>query len=406
MWGRLLKPLLAYPYLAGERMMGWPPIILLLTIAGGVVSLVKLLGKNRTDPAQSKARLSIAMFSASFLCLWVLPIHVGRWSLWWIIFKVVPGCSAIRAPARLNIVLNVLLVLVACLILEQLRRGHGGIGRLIFPVLAVLLVAEQINTTPTHGIHRAAENAILARVQRPPVGCSSFFFTSPAQSQRSFGNQMDAMLVARAENLPTINGYSGWFPLDWNLLMFDKGYVDRARKWVLIKHLERGLCGLDLRNGSWSTDLDLSQTYTLGEMIDFRQGGNALHFEGEGWGDTEPGGSWTVGAHSVLALELLAPPTSDLLLSLEAHAFTPPQHSHFDDTLLVNGQVAAQWSITDREPVIQRQVQLPAGLIHSRVVRVEFINHDPRSPADFGLSMDTREVGVALHTLRLDALTR
>jgi hypothetical protein len=210
------------------------------------------------------------------------------------------------------------------------------------------------------------------------------------------------MLVARAASLPTLNGYSGWFPPDWNLLMFDNDYISHVRKWVLIKNIEHGLCGLDLRDGSWSANLDLSEVYEPGEVLDFRDGGSADHFEGEGWGGLEPGGSWTVGSHSVLILQLAAPPTSDLTVSFEAHAFTPPQRSPFEESLVVNGRVVTQWSVTERPPIIQRQVQLPAELVRSRVVRIEFIDHDPRSPADFGLSMDTRTLGLSLHTLRVD----
>src|ERR1017187_5383673 len=410
MWGRTLEPVWSRwagnPVGAHERSKGWPPIVLLLTMGGGLVSLIKLWRADRTDAARHRAQLLIAVFGASFLCLWVLSIHVGRWSLWWLVFKGVPGGSAIRVPARFNIVLNVLLILSACLILERLRYRCNRFGRVLFPGLAVLLVAEQINVTPTHAIDRAAENAILGQVKRPPSGCSSFVFTAPAQAQRPFfANQIDAMLVARAANLPTINGYSGWFPPDWNLLMFDNYYIDHARKWAEAKHVEQGICGLDLRNGSWTTELPANNAYSPGEVLDFRTGGNAPHFEDEGWADPEPGGSWTVGGHSVLVLQLPAPPTSDLILSIEAQAFTPPQRSRFDDTLVVNGRVVAQWSITDHEPLIRRQVRLPAGLIPSRIVRIEFINHDPRSPADLGLSGDVRKVGLALHRLRFDPST-
>jgi hypothetical protein len=410
MWSHVLAPVLArserHPFGAGERIVGWPPVILLLTICGGAVSLMKLLGKKLAYSAGHKAQLLIVIFSASFLGLWLLSIRVGKWSLWWLVFKAFPGGSAIRVPVRFNIVLNVLLVLSACLILEQLRYRRSSMQRVVFWGLAVLLVAEQINVEPTHAIDRAAERTILAQIKRPPDACSSFFFTAPAQADRLFFvNQIDAMLVAREMDLPTINGYSGWFPADWNLLMFDKQYIDHVRKWVLVKHIEQGLCGLDLRNGSWTTHLDLKNAYSPGEVLDFREGGNALHFEGEGWGDPEPGGSWTIGGHSLLVLQLPTAPTGDLVLSLEAHSFTPTQRSRFDDTLVVNGRVAAQWKITDQEPTIQRQVRLPAELIRFRVVRIEFINHDPRSPADFGLSADTRKVGLALHTLRLDATT-
>src|ERR1019366_4895999 len=83
----------------------------------------------------------------------------------------------------------------------------------------------------------------------------------------------------------------------------------------------------------------------------------------------------------------------------------PPQRKPFDETLVVNGRVAAQWSITDREPIIQKQVRLPAGMIRSRVLRIEFGDHAPRSPADFGISIDKRKIGLAFHTLRLDTTT-
>jgi hypothetical protein len=144
-------------------------------------------------------------------------------------------------------------------------------------------------------------------------------------------------------------------------------------------------------------------TYSPGEVLDFRKDGNAVRFEGEGWGAPEPDGSWTVGAHSVLLLPLAAAPTGDLLLSIEATAFAPPQRKRFDDTLMVNGSIVAQWPITNWEPSIQKQVRLPAALIRSSVVRIEFINHDPRSPADLGISADTRKIGLSLQTLRLDA---
>jgi len=40
------------------------------------------------------------------------------------------------------------------------------------------------------------------------------------------------------------------------------------------------------------------------------------------------------------------------------------------------------------------------------VVRIEFINHDPRSAADFGLSLDDRKISLGIHTLRVDATAR
>jgi hypothetical protein len=283
-WGRLLKLVMAHPFTPGERMAGWPPIILLLTIGGGAVGASKLFAKDRTDSARHRTQLPIVVFSASFLCLWLLSIRMGKWSLWWLVFKAIPGGSAIHAPARLNFVSNVLLVLAASVILEQLRNGRNRMQRAAFWGLGIILVAEQLNLAPTHWIHRAAENALLAAIKPPLMGCSSFFLTAPAGPERSFAaNQVDAMLVARVTNIPTLNGYSGFLPRDWNLLVFDSGYIDRTRRWAFTENVEQGLCGLDLRNGSWSTVEALNKVYTPGDVIDFRTGGNAVGLEGEGW---------------------------------------------------------------------------------------------------------------------------
>ncbi len=396
-WSRILKPAPApseqQPDAASDKRVGWPPFLLLLTIGG-------------LSAYRRRALSLIVICSASALLLWILSVHVGRWSLWWLVYKVVPGASGSHVPVQLNFVLNVLLIISACLILEQFAYHGSRNLRVACGVLTVLLIAEQINIADTHKIDRATEHALLDRVQHPLAGCSSFLLTAPAQPQRPFyANQIDAMLISQALHLPTANGYNSRFPLGWDLLTFDSAYPDHARQWAALNHIQQGLCGLDLRTGSWTKGAATSNTYSPGQVLDFRRGGNGQPFEGAGWGNPERGGSWTIEDHSVLMLKLSTPPTNDLLLTIEAHAFTPPQRSHFDETLMVNGRVAAEWPITNQEPLIRRQVRLAAELIRSGAVRIEFINHDPRSPADLGLSAVNPKLGLVLDTVRLDATT-
>jgi hypothetical protein len=76
-----------------------------------------------------------------------------------------------------------------------------------------------------------------------------------AHPNRAFyATHIDAMLVSQRFNLPTLNGYSGWFPAEWKLLSFDKDYLENARQWVRNKGIASGLCSLDLSSGTWSTD--------------------------------------------------------------------------------------------------------------------------------------------------------
>jgi hypothetical protein len=207
------------------------------------------------------------------------------------------------------------------------------------------------------------------------------------------------MLIARMYDLPTLNGYSGWVPPDWNLDRFGNNYLFNIKQWVFANHVQHGLCGLDLRNGSWTSVDFAPQLYLPGSMIDFRIRGNSDLYEAGGWGTQEDGGSWTLNDRSTLLLQLPASPGSDLLLSFKAHSFLAPVRPHFRETLQVNGIAVADWSITNSQ--IDERVRLPRAILGSNLVKIEFIDPDPQSPAGLGLSTDGRRLGLALERLKI-----
>lgn len=405
-WGRSLDALtkqLTHDAIApGERQTGWPPLTMALVTVGGLLGFDWRRTRNALDAVQRKRRFLAAVLSLSFIVCWSLSLDVGNQSLWWFIFKFVPGGSAIRVPARFNLVLNVFVVIIACLVLSELQK-RGRAWRIGFGLMALFLVAEQINTASTHEISRLTEKAILGRVSAPPSSCASFFLAYPATPDRPFyANQIDAMLLARVDNIPTLNGYSGWTPPGWNFLTFGPGYFQNVRIWALDKHVTAGLCGLDLRTGSWKPTSFAVIPYSPGSMMDFRTGGNAPLYEREGWGEPEAGGSWTLGDRSVLTFNLPMRPQTDLVLTFRAHAFTPSQRPNFEETLRLNDSEVADWPITYSQPIIEKRLRLPQALFRSRLVRIEFLNHDPRSPAEFGLSIDGRKLGLAIESLKLE----
>ena len=384
----------------GENQRGWPPLTLALIAAGLFLGLSRQDVRGRVGAALGKNRFPIAVLSVAFVTGWVLSVDVDGRSLWWLVFEFIPGGSAIRAPARFNLVLNILVVALACLLLDALNKRAGRGGRVVFWALSLLLVAEQINTDSVFGIQRNSENALLKRVRRPPAGCVSFFLSNPEKGGRIDPyNQVDAMLVARMNNLPTLNGYSGWSPPDWHLDTFDRGYLRYVRQWALANNISAGLCGLDLQEGSW-TRIDFGKVpYLLRSVIDFHTGGNALLYEADGWNSLEEGGAWALGGHSSLLLNLPAPPTTDLLLTLRAHAFTPSQRPSFKETLRVNGSVVAVWPIKGTQ--IEERALIPQSLARSGPLRLEFLNDDPRSPAELGVSPDSRKLGLSFETIKI-----
>jgi hypothetical protein len=100
-------------------------------------------------------------------------------------------------------------------------------------------------------------------------------------------------------------------------------------------------------------------------------------------------------------VDLPQPPRGDLLLSLVAHSFTAPQRPSFTETLRINGRNLDTWRIEAFR--VEKTVVIPFALAeHS--LRIELINHDPRSPADVGYSADDRKLGLAVETLKIESL--
>ena len=407
-WGRPMDALRVElgrtPMIAAETQRGWPPLTLGLVVVGGFLIVWQGRAAAVSRSLRSRKRSAVAtVLIASLVTGLALSLKIGGRSLWWLIFKFVPGGSAIRVPTRFHLVLNVFVVIIGCIVLDEMRGWRSRVAAVAFWAISLLLIAEQINTEPSHLTRRSDLIAIFSRVGRPPATCSSFFLANPARQERPwYVNQIDAMWIAELWDLPTLNGYSGWLPTDWGLGVFDSSYLGNVRRWALSKHISAGLCGLNLRDGYWSqANVSTMGLYSLGLPIDFRSGGNADPYEVDGWGGAEPAGSWTVGGHSVLLLKLPSQPASDLVLVIKAHAFLPPQHPSFYETLRLNDTTIEAGSVT--EPQFDKQIRLPKNLVRSGVLRIDLFNTEPRSPAELGLSADVRKLGLSFETLELKA---
>ncbi len=121
---------------------------------------------------------------------------------------------------------------------------------------------------------------------------------------------------------------------------------------------------------------------------------------GFGWDADEAWGRWT-SSHEA-DLSFLAPGTGAVRLELVLNAFAPathPQHAQIS----VNGRHMKDWlSVDGSDSTVG--LDLPADLIGpDRVVTLKFILPDAVSPAELGISDDTRRIAVGLKSLRLNA---
>jgi len=250
-------------------------------------------------------------------------------------------------------------------------------------------------------IGRRAENAVFRQFTQPPSECRNFFETHPRLPDAA--GQADAMLLARQWNIPTMNGYHGVLPENWYLVRFDDGYLSQAKNYAAQLGIANGLCEANFANGAWTpVSVTAGAPYSTGHEIRFGTGGDAPAYQGLGWSYAEPGATWTIGPDATLFLRMREAPAKNLRLAARLIAFAPPQHPDLHFAVLVNGQRVGEWTARAGGPSLECSAGIPAGLIRPGLTRILFHMDDARSPAELGISVDMRKLGVALQTLKLE----
>jgi hypothetical protein len=260
-WGRLLARLgAAYSNLG--RAYGFPPGLLLafLAVAGSILLRRPIPPLDRGD----KRSILLSGSAVAVLVSWALLFKVGDSSLWYLVWRVVPGASAIRVTPRLQFVLSIIVVMVVITALSGLwdaaakpslqgrRRRRDPVASSAIVIVAAFLVLEQVNTASSHTISRQQESARLGRIERPAFSCDSFFLVSSTDQQlHPVALQLDAMLVSQRLGVPTVNGYSGFAPPGWELSIPQASdYLAKVESWARTNQLQR-LCALDVGQAKW-----------------------------------------------------------------------------------------------------------------------------------------------------------
>jgi hypothetical protein len=249
-WGQVLKWLgvAGRPYRpVWEVELAFTPAVLAVFGAGLVALAVQL----RRKP-ESHDRFLI-LLGLAVVVLWLLQMPYFGLRPWHAVWATVPGAKAIRYTFRSQLVANLFVALV-------IARVLGGIGRarLATVLLCGFLAVEQINLVWPATLSRRATLAWVEAVPAPPAGCRIFYVAPNAGPAGRNGpqHQDDAMLFAELTGIPTVNGYSSWFPAGWALdEPASPGYAAAVRDWAHRNGIEEGLCGLDPRAGRWTVGL-------------------------------------------------------------------------------------------------------------------------------------------------------
>jgi hypothetical protein len=194
------------------------------------------LWRSRRDPA-------VRLVAVVGLVVVVMATLFGTFTLWRVVYELFPAAGAIRAVARVGLLLLIPMSLgLAVFVDDVAARGRRGLAAAV--LLGLLVLAEQGQTTPSFSKaqNRADIAAIAQRIERH---CDSFLF-SPVRGQGPpWKYQLDAMWAQLLSGVPTLNGYSGSTPRFWRLrdvnldTEFDEARVGaQLRNWISRRSLD------------------------------------------------------------------------------------------------------------------------------------------------------------------------
>jgi hypothetical protein len=202
-----------------------------------------------TSPRTRGEDRFLLLMGLAVVALWLLQMDYFGVRPWRAVWAVVPGAKAIRYTFRSQLVANLFVSLVVARTLAMLARH-----RIAVVVLAAVLIAEQVNLVWPATMSRKAALAWIDAAPPPPAGCRAFYIVPGAGPPERSGpqHQDDAMLFAQLRGIPTLNGYSSWFPDGWALdEPSSPGYAAAVRAWAEKNRIAGEVCGLEPRTGRW-----------------------------------------------------------------------------------------------------------------------------------------------------------
>jgi hypothetical protein len=194
-------------------------------------------------------RPSMRVLLLSGLTLMLLAtIWPNGFTFWRSVYEWVPGGKAIRAVVRIGMLLLIPASVGVAALLEYLSARGRALTAL---ALGLWMMLEQGFNAPMYAKTPLRQN-IERLAGRIDPSCESFLYTPIASGQAPYVYMIDAMFAGLIVGKPTVNGYSGNAPPQWDLgnidlwSLQDEERVKRALDhWRTVNHLaESQVCWL------------------------------------------------------------------------------------------------------------------------------------------------------------------
>ena len=146
-----------------------------------------------------------------------------------------------------------------------------------------------------------------------------------------------------------------------------------------------------------------NSSYSYNEKIYFNTKGSAEKYCIFGWSKAEPWGTWSDGNLSIVCFDLPEVPKSDLILQIEGMAFLAEKHSSQEIDVYLKDHYLTTLKYTLSNNSGTRSIKIPREFIANKglLVLIKFKFKNPTSPAELGLSNDSRRLGLGIISIQL-----
>jgi hypothetical protein len=329
--------------------------------------------------------------------------------LFWLIHQI-PGFSAVRAVARVVLVMMLPLSALFGLMIDDLATAQAQYSskKLFAVALSLFVVVECTWIEPyaaASSVWQMRMNALAARMPRTLPSDAILAVASEPGWPGLLLTQTDADLAAVNFGISTLNGYSGSNPPAWKPMATCADVKEnlQAGRHFLMEHgfpapnitrdrlvlIGLGPCDTDPLSGD--PLLHLEHTYG------FAARGDGSQFIAEGFSQPEDWGRWTNATDAFLFFSLAGAPSAPVSITIEG--FGIPSSSNRPQTVdaAINGTQCGRLIITTSWTRATVTCPVVAFRPSDNMLRLR-VAHLTR-PIDIGLNSDRRHLGVGIRSL-------
>lgn len=247
-------------YYAGELRTGFPLITFFLFVISSLWLYFKY-GKNKYSKKNSYIELLFFAGAIAVFCCFLIMLKVHGYSIWYLIYKYVPGASGLRAVSRFNMFLTLPIAIISAFFVDKMipLLKLPKVKKIIMLIgICGWLILENTLSVGVRSLWTISEaSKITENTSAPPVDCKVMYIIDSG-SKKQFSNDKDYQLaaweIANKYNIVTINGHSGQFPSDWSNKMSpyhgDDAYAKSIDEWIS-KYNLTNVYAYDINTNIW-----------------------------------------------------------------------------------------------------------------------------------------------------------